>query len=374
MRLLDRYLLRELLLPLSFCLGGFLVFWVAFDLFAKISDLQDAKMQGVDVVEYYFVRTPEILVILLPVALLLALLYTLTQLARHHEITAMRAAGISLWRLAAPYFAVGLVLSLAVFAMNELLVPDASEREEDLLTRRLRPPGEAHEKELVRNLGFTNSRERRTWQIGVFNLSNGDMRQPKVAWRLPDGTQCWLIAERAVFTNGLWAFFNVNEWRQSSATNAMLAPFLQTNFLMKADFTETPGEIRSEVRIAGRLSLRKAKQADIPLVDLLDYLRLHPQLQDKDHSWIYTKLHGRLAAPWTCLVVVLIALPFGAPSGRRNIFVGVASSIFICFTFFVVQQFGMALGSGGFLPPWLAAWLPNLAFGGAAVYLISRVR
>jgi len=85
-------------------------------------------------------------------------------------------------------------------------------------------------------------------------------------------------------------------------------------------------------------------------------------------------LHNRWATPWTCLVVVLIALPFGAPSGRRNVFVGVASSVFICFTFFVIRELALALGSGGYVTPWLAAWAPNLVFGGAGFFLTQRVR
>ncbi len=51
-------------------------------------------------------------------------------------------------------------------------------------------------------------------------------------------------------------------------------------------------------------------------------------------AMLNTQLHGRLAAPWTCLVVVFIAIPFGSLSGRRNVLVGVASSILICFVFF----------------------------------------
>ncbi|HEU0038102.1 MAG TPA: LptF/LptG family permease, partial [Verrucomicrobiae bacterium] len=122
------------------------------------------------------------------------------------------------------------------------------------------------------------------------------------------------------------------------------------------------------------LSFRKARKADVPIFEILDYLRLHPNPERSQRLWLYTKLHGRLAAPWTCLVVVVIALPFGAASGRRNIFVGVASSIFICFTFFVLLQLGLALGTGGYMPSWLAAWFPNLTFGIAGLWMTARVR
>jgi lipopolysaccharide export system permease protein len=70
----------------------------------------------------------------------------------------------------------------------------------------------------------------------------------------------------------------------------------------------------------------------------------------------------------------LIAIPFGAASGRRNTFAGVAASIVIFFVYFVLLKLGLALGTGGFLPAWLAAWFPNIAFSVAAVWMILRVR
>jgi lipopolysaccharide export LptBFGC system permease protein LptF len=103
-------------------------------------------------------------------------------------------------------------------------------------------------------------------------------------------------------------------------------------------------------------------------------VRLHPQISHSDLAWVETKLAGRLAAPWTCLVVVLIAIPFGAAGGRRNVFVGVASSILICFGYFVLQQVGLALGTSGRMSPWLAVWFPNLSFGLVGLLMTARVR
>jgi len=70
---------------------------------------------------------------------------------------------------------------------------------------------------------------------------------------------------------------------------------------------------------------------------------------------------------------VLIALPFGARSGRHNVFVGVAGSIFICFAYFILQRISFGLGVAGLLPPFVAAWMPNFLFGGAGIGLMFRV-
>ena len=78
--------------------------------------------------------------------------------------------------------------------------------------------------------------------------------------------------------------------------------------------------------------------------------------------------------PWTCLVVVLIAIPFGAATGRRNAFVGVAASIFICFGYFIFRELGLGLGTGGYLPPIVAAFLPNALFGSAGIVMTCRMR
>jgi len=374
MRLLDRYLLRELLIPLGFCLGGFLIFWVASDLLTQLDDFQAHKLGPLDVAEYYLVKSPEFLAIVLPLALLLALLYALTNHARHHEISAMRAAGISLWRLALPYFAVGLLGSLGLFYLNEYCAPDSEERAERIRNRYKTGSEKQPERDLVRNLGFTNAREGRTWHIGLYNTRTCEMLDPQVAYSLPDGSRRWLFAARGLRTNDLWVFLEVNEYKDDPHANSFLVPARRTNALVMEQFTETPEQIRSEINISRRLTLRSARKADIPVPQILDYLRLHPQLERADYTWLHTKLHGRLAAPWTCLVVVLIAIPFGAASGRRNVFFGVAGSVFICFAYFVLLQFGLAFGTGGHLPPWFAAWFPNLAFGLTGAWLTARVR
>ena len=375
MRLLDRYLLRELLVPLGYCLCGFLLFWISSDLFVNLGEFQKKGLVPRDIAEYYLVMLPEYLVLVLPIGLLLALLYALTNHARHQEITAIRAAGVSLWRLTLPYLGVGFLASLALFAANEFWVPSSDERAKAIFKRHQAPDPHAPGRNEYRILGFDNTRDGRKWVIDVYNSETGEMIGPKVYPLVPDSSKPWeLRAERARRIKGVWTFYNVHVFKQAADTNAPPVPALQTNVLAVPEFSETPEEISSEIKISESKTLRAAKKADVPIKDLVNYLRLHSVLSASDRAWLYTKLEGRLAAPWTCVVVVLIAIPFGVAGGRRNVFVGVASSIVICFVYFVLLQIGLALGTSGRLPPWLAAWFPNLSFGLAGLWMTARVR
>jgi lipopolysaccharide export system permease protein len=368
MRLLDRYLLRELLVPLCYCLSGFLVFWVSFDLLAELSDFQEDQLSVGDIAQYYLLRAPELLVVVMPIALLLALLYTLSNHSRHHELTAMRAAGLSLARLSVPYLLVGFSFSIVLFVLNEFWVPQGDEAAR-LIVRGRR--ASAEEKVWYRNFHFQNARDGRIWNIAAFNLNTYEMRDPQIEW-IGTAQSKRLIARTAAWTNDCWLFFEVQQIEAIGGTNHE-SMTTQTNRLTLCDLTETPQQIKSEIKISRLTNFRTAKDVQLSIREILRHLRLHPDINPGDRALLHTKLHERLAAPWTCVVVVLIALPFGAVSSRRNAFASVASSLGICFAFFILLRLGLALGTGGYIPPWLAAWLPNGLFAGAGLWLARRV-
>jgi lipopolysaccharide export system permease protein len=379
MRLLDRYLLREFLIPLGYCLCGFLTLWIFFDLFAQMNEFQSKKLHGGDIAEYYLVSMPAILAIILPITVLLALLYALTNHSRNHEITAIRAAGVSLWRLCLPYLAMGFLASVGLFALNELVVPDSSDAGDRIKTRREPKPAGSLAPNQITKFGFTNSRDGdRKWLIGLYNTDTAEMTDVHVIWKLADGSSRWMKAARAVRSNNEWVFYQVQEYNEPLESRALLVPILQTNRMVFPEFTETPDEIKSEIKITGADRPQRSgggmalKLPELSIREILSYLSLHPQPQRE--SELYTKLYGRLAAPWTCLVAVLIAIPFGAGGGRRNVFVGVASSIVICLLYYFLQPLCLTFGSAGYMPPWLAAWLPNLVFGLAGLWMTARVR
>ena len=375
MRLLDRYLLRELLVPLAYCLVGFLVFWVSFDLLSKLDDYQANHLTAWQILLVYQAKTPMLLVQAMPIALLLGLLYALTHHARHHELIAMRAAGVGLARLSLPYFAVGFLFTFVVFALNETLVPSGEQAVERLEANASKTSSPKNGGWLDKRIDFGPTQKGRIWNIGEYNLGTTEMRDVQVKWNTSDGGVHSLKAASAIRTNATWMFFEAEQtvYFRENFQDSPSEPF-RTNVLVVAEFDETPEQIKSEIRVGSLLRTASPKGAQLSIRELLDYLEQHPQL-NADHSAILrTQLHARWAWPWTCLVVVLIALPFGAASGRRNVFAGVAASIFIAFAFFVLLRLGFALGAGQHLPPWLAAWLPHLVFGTGGIVLSAKTR
>jgi lipopolysaccharide export system permease protein len=373
MRLLDRYLLRELLLPLGYCLSGFFIFWASADLITNLDSYQDDRLSLFDLVRFYFFRAPEFMVVVVPMALLLALLYALTNHARHHELTAMRSAGWSLWRICLPYLAVGTLLSLGVYLISEHWLEESALRAERIRARGTNDSEATAARAWESNLVFRNDRDNRVWRIREFNIHTGEMRDPWVEWLLPEGSRCQLLAESGVKLHGIWRFQGVRLFIADPAPGTVPRQQVLATLAMP-EFTETIPQIRSQVKINNLSHIKAARQVRLTVDEIRRYQELHPDLHRRDRAMLETQLHARLASPWTCLVVVLIAIPFGAPSGRRNVFVGVSCSILVCFLYYLFQRLALAAGTGGYLHPFLAGWLTNGIFAIAGIILTSRVR
>src|SRR5262249_3856083 len=151
------------------------------------------------------------------------------------------------------------------------------------------------------NLNFRNARDGRIWNIGAFNTVTYEMLNPQVEWSTEEGS-FRLIARLAVRSNDCWVFEGV---REISAIKGKEEDFpqMQTNSLTVCEFTETPEQIKSELKVSRLANFRTAKDVQLSIFEILNYLRLHPKLASHDQALLYTKLQERLAAPWTCVVV-----------------------------------------------------------------------
>src|SRR6202165_4791 len=118
MRLLDRYVIRNFLQAYFYCIAGFLSIWLIFDVSDNISTFIDEHFGIALIARYYATQVPEVFVILLPVSLLLALLFSLGRMSRANEIVSMLTAGVSIPRVLAPLILIGFLTVGATMALN----------------------------------------------------------------------------------------------------------------------------------------------------------------------------------------------------------------------------------------------------------------
>ena len=367
MRLLDRYLLRELMVPLFYCLVGFQIFWTAFDLFSNLKSYQDGGLGWLQIGKINLLRTPELLATVLPIALLLALLYALTNLARHNELVAIRAAGVSLARISLPFFLLATLLGGALFVVTEYVAPNASAKSTRLLSG-----ADVGASQWLSNLNFQDDAMGQMWHIKQYNPATGEMIQPAVGWTTVEA-RMELFAQHGVWTNGMWVFYEVQLQTFEPSTND-LPSLLITNVWTGQQIGGSPKQLQAEIKIAELEKTEAAKNLKLSLADIIEYRKLHPRMPADKAAMLMTQFHGRIAQPWTCVVVVLMALPFGAMTGKRNVFTGVAGSVAICFFYFVLLRWGLALGTSGHIPPVVAAWLPNVVFASTGLGFLLKQR
>ena len=122
MKLIDKYIFGQFMVPFIYALFTFSLLFVIADLFDHLSDFIDARTPLLEVFRYYLFVMPSLLVYIVPISLLLGLLYSLWQLSRHSELTALRASGISFYRITVPILLVGIVASIfiSILQVNHL--------------------------------------------------------------------------------------------------------------------------------------------------------------------------------------------------------------------------------------------------------------
>jgi lipopolysaccharide export system permease protein len=358
MRLLDRYLLRHFLQAYIYCIAGFISIWFIFDVSDNISTFLDQRISRMLILKYYLTQVPQILVILLPVALLLALLFSLGRMSRSNEIVSMLTAGVSLPRIIAPLLLAALLTTAASTFLNYSLAPHAEYAHKKLLED---PQSRRQQAGLLAQI-FRNRADNRTWFIQQFYPGENSFRTVHIIQQdANDNIVTNYIATSAVYhpERHAWELRQVKVVYYDEAGN-ITRQIPYTESLMITDWSETPF----------RLSSANLRAEYLSVPELREYLQFNSDFPPTLLAPFATHLEYRLALPWACFVVALIAAPLGIGYSRRGILSSVAAAVVLVFAMNFVVHLFLALGEGARIPNWAAAWTPNLIFGVLGLILI----
>jgi LPS export ABC transporter permease LptG len=375
--LLDRYIARSWLGNVALVMLAFAAIYFLADFMDLIDDFQHNKVPPGVVVRYYAFHVFQILFTVAPVAVLVGVLVTFGVLARHNEVTAMKAGGVSVYRIALPVLGMGLAASALLYAAQEWVLPQtnkASAAERNVIKGRAAQSSDQYDRRWMLasddrfyNFEYIIERERAPRrgvaepaagsEFSVHGFSVYDV--DPVRWRLEER----LFAARAIWSGGEGVYDLEHGYRRTTGRASTLASFRSQR--VRAIGREPGGEIERPEYFK-----REEKPSDTMRFGELRAYIASLEVRGFDVARLRVQLHRKLAFPMVGLVMTLLAIPFSFVVARRGALYGIGIAIVIAIVYWAVLATFEALGNNALLHPSLAAWAPNLIFGSAGLYLI----
>ncbi len=361
----DDYVLRQFLATFGMVLLSFISLSLVFSFFELIGDIFRNRTPLITVGDYLLNLIPYMLYNLTPLCALLAVLVTVGALTRSSELTAMKASGVSIYRLVAPLLALAGILAVALFAFDELYLPYANRQQEALRSvikgkparTFLRPDRQwisgaqdsVGEPAHIFYYQFFDSDKDVFANLTVFEFQPGSFHLRR---RIFAGSAHWdAQVQRWIFENGWVRTFE-------GETISHYAPYTLSSF---PEIHEPPSYFKKESRQSQEMSFGELREY---IQDL--------QQSGFDTMRLRVQLNRKLAYPLVTLVMAILAVPFALSVGRRGSLAGVTVAIGMTMAYYVIAGAFEAMGNVNALPPMLAAWSPDLLFGMAGGYLLLR--
>jgi lipopolysaccharide export system permease protein len=353
MQRFDRYVLRSFLIHWLVVCAAFVGLFTVLDVLVKADEFQEAletpalAMSWRDILRYYLLNAPFLLMQFAPYITMLSGLGTVTQLLRNREWTPVLTAGRPTWRAFLPILLAAAVISVGLAVAKETMMPRILSQHESL-QRNLFSQREWQPKDL--------------WARGVGDVRlHADVFRPKAEPPRIDGLEVFatseaggderIVATTAVWRGGSWVLEN----------GLLIRPGTEEPLATFAYLGLAPADLE-------RAYFSRMRPLDLSSRDFHGLLA-----GDPDHRQAETMLWGQRSAPFVPLILLALGLPFALSFERRTSLEGIANGLLLCALFFVVDLLLRDLGGRGSLSPWLAGTAPVLCFGSLGIWAYGRM-
>lgn len=325
-----------------------ILLYIIRDLIANLEDyVESGSFTPYEMLQRYILSIPLIIVIVSPIANMLAVIYSLGNLSMHNEISAMRASGISIFRILLPFILIGLLITLAIFSINKYLVQDSN----SLMMQEMQNKNSEPQKSagIISNI-FLYDKNRCLYNIKKFDTSTSEMKTVEIKYFFAEKEEKVLrrriYAEKGIIEGGKWILFNGENEN-----------FNEEGKLDKAN----PGENFRRMEI----------DTGIDREEVIQY-------KSMGNTGVFSsdidKYH-QTSLPFINLVVIFLAVPFTINITKRGgAFAGIAASMIIFFSYYIIYQVSIAAGREGLVNPLLSAWMPHIIFSAVGIGFIIKVR
>jgi len=358
--ILDDYVLRDFALNLALVLAAFLLLLLVFTVFELLGDIVRNQVSLLVVGEYLLSVSPYFLYNIAPLGILLAVLITLGLLQRSNEITAIKATGISIYRIVTPMLVACSILAAGLFFSDQLYLPYANKRQDALRNMIKGKPAQTY---LNPDRKWIFGQHSNIYYYQLFDSERNEFGRLSVFQFDPATFQLTqrIYAARARWEETVRQWVCTQGWERDLRGPAIenYRTFAVATF---AGVSEPPTYFKKEVKQSSEMNYQELRRYIHDLQQSgFEVVRLRVQLEKK------------FAFPMVTLVMAVLAVPFSLQAGRRGTVAGVAVAVGIAVVYWTVSGLFEAMGNISELPPFLAAWSPDLIFALLGGYMILRV-
>lgn len=358
-RILSRYISREFLKLLLLWIGSFFLIFFVVELVERINKIIVYKAPLYLILEYFLYTIPSFLSQTLPFATLLAAMITLGVLARNNEIVAMKAHGVSTYRIIVPLLILATSVTAFLLLCNETIVPYSARKASYVWTVKIKQEEERaffklnkiwyRGEDIIYNIRLLEPKKDVLEGITIYHFDE--------AFNLRQRTD----ARKAQWNGGGWTFYDV------AIRDFLPGGEVATEIYDEKDMSlhEKPEDFKQGMKNPAEMTYRELKA-------YVEELRS----EGYDPTRYVVDLHHKVSFPFLTLIMVLMGSPLAlaASQGRGGgIAQGVGLSIVIGFVYWVAFAVSVAMGHSGTLPPFIAAWAPNIFFGLMGGFILESI-
>jgi LPS export ABC transporter permease LptG/LPS export ABC transporter permease LptF len=359
--ILDRYVMRSWIFYFALLLVTFAGVYVIFDFFQLLGDIVRNQIGVSVVLNYYRYLSPWVLFQMLPPGILVATLVTFGLLAKTSQVTAVKSAGVSLYRVSVPVFVAAALLSAGMFVLEDFYLPGLNQRQDALRNQIKGKPPQTYfrpdrewifgKSSRIYNYHFFDPDRNVFANLSVFEF---DPLKFRITRRI--------YANRAIWEPAISGWVLENGWERDLDGDRVshYMPFSVATF---DELSEEPGYFKKEVKTSEQMSAPELRRYINELQQSgVDVVRLSVQF------------YRKFSFPLVAFIVVLIGFPFSLTGGSKGAVSGIALSIAVTIGYLSLTNLFEAMGNLHQLPPVVAAWSPDVLFGLGGTYLLFRVR
>ncbi len=354
-QILDRYLLREWVKIFVVTAIGFPLIVMLIELADNLDEYLVRGLEPKAIALAYVFSLPDKVFLVLPAAVLFATVFSLGAMSRHSELAAAKASGRSFYRMFVPILLASVVVAAAGFGIGEV-APPATRRHLELL-------GELETRSSTSKYNFVYRAEQGwTYAIRILEVQRNRMRDIILEREGtgPDYPTLAIQSPNAVWdtTAGKWTV-NRGRFRVILGEVGELA------------FAYDSMHLRSLAETPDGLLIEPKKPQEMRYAELGRYIEALER-SGGDGRQLTVERALKIAVPFTCIIIALFAAPVVVSAPRASGAFGVAVSLGTTIVFLLSVQLSRAIGSGGGVPPELAAWVPNMLFAVMGLIMMRR--